>query len=172
MKILSVLFSVFLFLSCNSNKKEILIDIQKDVINANYFGNGAQWDPYCEAELWGAPMTEKEWEIVFKRVGFMKMSLVRCMINSPLRYYNTIDGSYNRDRNIESLKRMLGFCQKNNITVMFGEFNSPTPQMRTDQKWISMAVNYLNYLVIESGYTCIKYYIPCNEPDGDWSIFK
>ncbi len=160
------LLSVF---SCNQMVNEIKItDV---VVNGNYLGNGAEWDPYCEAELWGAPMTEEMWIKIFERTDFMRMSIVRCMINSPLRYYNKETGRYDKERNSESLKRMLAYCQSNNITVMFGEFNPPRPELKLDEKWVKMAVNYLDYLVNECGFTCIKYYIPTNEPDGNWSVY-
>ncbi|MFA5849922.1 MAG: hypothetical protein WC833_08560 [Bacteroidales bacterium] len=168
----SILYSlVCLLFIFSCSKKDVKIDIGPDIINPNYLGNGAEWDPYCEAEMWGTPVTEEMWKTIFERTDYMKMSIVRCMINSPFRYYNNETGEFERDRNIESLKRMLSYCQKNNITVMYGEFNPPSPALKNDMRWISMSVKYLNYLVVDCGFNCIKYFIPANEPDGSWSFY-
>ena len=117
--ILSSLVCLLFILSCS--KKDIQIDIGPDIINASYLGNGAEWDPYCEAELWGATVTEEMWKTIFERTDYMRMSIVRCMINSPFRYYDVKTGKFEKERNVESLKKMLSYCQKNNITVMSQE---------------------------------------------------
>jgi len=168
-KILLSIIAVFMSVSCSSTLTEV--KITNSVINGGYLGNGAEWDPYCEADMWGAPMTPEMWNKIFERTDFMKMSIVRCMISSPFRYFNAKTQEYEKERNSESLKTLLSYCQKNNIIVMFGEFNPPNRKLKLDAKWVKMSVNYLNYLVIESGFTCIKYYIPTNEPDGYWSVY-
>ncbi len=168
-KLLLSIITLVILSSCSKNLIEV--KISNNIINADYLGNGAEWDPYCEADMWGAPMTPEMWNKVFERTDFMKMSLVRCMISSPFRYFNPNTQEYDKERNVESLKTLLSYCQKNNITVMFGEFNPPRRELKLDKKWVKMAVNYINYLVIECGYTCIKYYIPTNEPDGYWSVY-
>ena len=168
-KFLLIFISAMTMLSCSKNLVEY--SVSNEVINPGYLGNGAEWDPYCEADMWGAPMSPEMWNKIFERTDFMKMSIVRCMISSPFRYFNSKTQEYDKERNSESLKKLLSYCQKNNITVMFGEFNPPNRKLKLDTKWVKMAVNYLNFLVVESGYTCIKYYIPTNEPDGYWSVY-
>lgn len=145
------------------------MEITQNVINGNYIGNGVQWDPYPEAEEWGAPVSEEDWEKLYHRLDYMKPQYVRCLINSPFRYYNAETGEYEKERNIESLKKVLQYCQDNDITVLFGEFNPPTWEMKDDPEWIEMAANYLNYLVNDLGFDCIEYYNLFNEPDGDWA---
>ena len=49
---------------------------------------------------------------------------------------------------------------------MYGEYNPPTWDMKQDQKWVDMSVDYLNYLVNDLGFSCIKYFVIFNEPDG------
>lgn len=99
----------------------------------------------------------------------MRPPYIRCMINSPYRYYNKETGSYDRNRHLESLVRLLQYCTDRHICVIFGEYNPPSFEMRQDQKWIDMSVDYLNYLVNERHLTCIKYFVIFNEPDGDWA---
>jgi len=41
-----------------------------------------------------------------------------------------------------------------------------------DPKWIHIIVKYLDYLMNEKGYTCLKYYNLVNEPDGSWASTK
>ena len=155
--------------SAKSVKKELSITISSEVINASYIGNGAEWDPYDEARSWGAEVSDKDWETLFKRVDFMKMRYVRCMINSPYRYFDAATGKYDKTRNIKSISKLLGYCTSHKISVIFGEYNPPTWSMKQDDKWVDMSVDYLNYLVNDMGFSCIKYFILFNEPDGDWS---
>lgn len=157
------------FTACNNQKANITLKISNEVINSNYVGNGVQWDPYDEAERWGSPISDADWQKLYTRLDFMKPNFVRCLINSPYRYFDAKTGKYDKTRNIESISKLLAYCQKNNITVLFGEFNPPTWDMKQDSKWIDMAVDYLNYLVNDLGFTCIKYYNLFNEPDGNWS---
>jgi len=155
--------------SCIKNKSVITVTVTGEVFNSGYIGNGAQWDAYPEAEAWGSGISDSDWQKLYKRLDFMKPNFIRCLINSPYNYYDAETGKYDKTRNIDPMINLLSYCQKNNITVLFGEFNPPTWSMKQDTAWIRMAVDYLNYLVVEQGFTCIKYYNLFNEPDGDWS---
>lgn len=155
--------------NAKAKREEIKITISSEVINAGYIGNGAEWDPYDEAESWGAPVSDKDWETLFKRVDFMKLRYVRCMINSPYRYFDAVNGKYDKNRNIKSISKLLDYCTKHNVTVIFGEYNPPKWSMMQDDKWVNMSVDYLNYLVNDLGFSCIKYFTIFNEPDGDWA---
>jgi hypothetical protein len=166
----TLIYVIVIFLgACKSNQHQINVAVTDEVINPNYIGNGVQWDAYPEAEIWGAAVSEDDWNKLYKRLDFMKPNYVRCMINSPFRYFDPETGAYDRTRNIEPLARLLQYCQDNNITVLFGEFNPPTWEMKDDPRWIAMAADYLNYLVNHLGFTCIKYYNLFNEPDGNWA---
>ncbi len=172
MKIKNIIKAIALsmvILSCSAPKEELQITVSSDIINADYIGNGVEWDPYDEAEAWGSSISEADWQKLFKRLDFMRMGYVRCMINSPFRYYDAETGKYDKTRNIESLSRVLKYCTDNNITVMYGEYNPPTWDMKADQRWVDMSVDYLNYLVNDLGFSCIKYFVIFNEPDGDWA---
>lgn len=153
---------------CSTNA-DVTVNISDEVINANYIGNGVEWDPYDEAESWGAPLSNEDWNMIFSRLDYMRPAYVRCMINSPFRYFDAQTGNYAPTRNFDSIGKLLDYCQKNNITVVYGEYNPPTWDMKQDQKWIDMSVDYLNMLVNEKGYTCIKHFVIFNEPDGDWA---
>ena len=157
-------------LTASCSKHDVVeVEVSNEVVNPDYIGNGVEWDPYDEAELWGSSISDADWDTLFKRLDFMRPQYVRCMINSPFRYYDAKTGKYDKTRNIQSISRLLSYCTKNDITVVFGEYNPPTWEMKEDQRWIDMSVDYLNYLVNDLGFSCIKHYVIFNEPDGDWA---
>ena len=159
-----------LLFSCSEKRNgEVEVMISDRPVSTGYIGNGVEWDPYDEAEAWGAEVSEEDWQKLFRRIDFMRPGYVRCMINSPYRYFNPETGTYNKTRNIESLKKLLQYCTDRNITVMYGEYNPPTWEMKEDQRWVDMSVDYLNYLVNDLGFSCIRYFVIFNEPDGDWA---
>ncbi len=164
-----LLISLFLATACSPREAGIPVVLSDEVINPAYVGNGVQWDPYDEAERWGAPVSDADWQKLYTRLDFMQPRFVRCLINSPYRYYDRKTKSYDKERNEESISKLLSYCQENNITVLFGEYNPPDWSMKQDTAWINMAVDYLNFLVNEKGFSCIRYYNLFNEPDGNWS---
>lgn len=168
-KINILLNGLLLGMAAACTPKEVTeITVSPEVINADYIGNGAEWDPYDEAEAWGSSISDEDWKTLYKRLDFMKPQYVRCMINSPYRYYDSESGKYDKTRNIESISRLLEYCTKQGITVIYGEYNPPTWDMKEDQKWVDMSVDYLNYLVNDLGFSCIKHFVIFNEPDGSW----
>lgn len=148
---------------------DLTLNLTEEITNHSYIGNGIEWDPYDEAESWGAPLSENDWNKLFSRLDYMRPAYVRCMINSPFRYYDAATGEYQSSRNFSSMEKLLDYCRKNDIMVVFGEYNPPAWSMKQDQKWVDMSVDYLNMLVNEKGYTCIKHFVIFNEPDGDWA---
>jgi hypothetical protein len=159
--------SSFLWIACASSVMKI--SVSNDIINHGYIGNGVEWDPYDEAESWGTAISDSDWETLFNRLDYMRPPYIRCMINSPYRYYDKSNGKYDRLRHLGSIVRLLKYCTERGISVVFGEYNPPTFEMKQDQKWIDMSVDYLNYLVNDLHLTCIKYFVIFNEPDGNWA---
>ena len=162
-----IIIAVLLYACCS--KEEAKITVTSEVINAAFTGIGVEWDPYDEAADWGNDLSNEDWDKLYRRLDFMRPRFVRCMINSPYKYYNSTTGEYDRDKNIRGLKKLLQYCQDNNITVMYGEYNPPTWDMKADQRWVDMSVDYLSYLVSDLGFSCIKYFVIFNEPDGNWA---
>lgn len=145
------------------------VTVNDKVINSGYIGNGAEWDPYDEAVSWGCGISDPDWKTLYARVDVMSMGYVRCMINSPYLYWDAERAVYDRDRNINNIKKILQYCQDNDITVIYGEFNPPAPSMKDSQQWVEMSVQYLDWLVNGLGFDCIRYFVTFNEPDGDWA---
>lgn len=164
------LLSPLLFGACHSSSDNIVsLTVSEEVINSSYIGNGVEWDPYDEAEAWGSKISDEDWDKLFSRLDYMRPAYVRCMINSPYHYYEYSTGNYVPEKHLESISRLLDYCQRRDIMVVYGEYNPPKWDLREDQGWIDMSVDYLNKLVNEKGFDCIKYFVIFNEPDGDWA---
>ena len=162
------LATAVLFSACDAGQA-LRVEVTDRVISSDYVGNGVEWDPYDEAEAWGAEVSDADWAKLSERLDFMRPGYVRCMINSPYRYYDAATGRYDRMRNLASLRRLLQYCQDNGITVAYGEYNPPTWAMKDSQQWVEMSVDYLNFLVCDLGFDCIRHFIIFNEPDGNWA---
>lgn len=162
------LAAAVLFSACDA-RQALRVEVTDRVISSDYVGNGVEWDPYDEAEAWGAEVSDADWAKLSERLDFMRPGYVRCMINSPYRYYDAATGRYDRMRNLASLRRLLQYCQDNGITVAYGEYNPPTWAMKDSQQWVEMSVDYLNFLVCDLGFDCIRHFIIFNEPDGNWA---
>lgn len=145
------------------------VDVTSEVINPGYVGNGIEWDPYDEAASWGCQISDEDWQKIFDRLDYMKPQYVRCMINSRYVYYDAGTGKYDRDLSSGNLIKLLTYCQENDIMVIYGEYNPPTWEMKDSPEWVRMSVDFLNYLVTEKGFDCIKHFIIFNEPDGNWA---
>ena len=156
-----------LLLTAAGCSRPVSLTVTDEVINPCYLGNGVEWDPYDEALSWGSEVSEEDWNKLFERLDYMKPQYVRCMINSPFTYFNGT--GFDDNRNAAYLKKLLGYCQKNDILVVYGEYNPPTWEMKDSPAWVKASVKHLNYLVGENGFTCIKYFVIFNEPDGDWA---
>lgn len=178
--------------SCVSSPEALKIDPTK-IVTEDYLGNGVQWSAYPHADTenaeWGLLMTDEKWERNFHRLSYMQPKLLRVVDQANWRYMVGFDKAgnpildFNTDE-VKAVERILKYAQSNDITVLFGEWGTPYKMHDTtfghsdkfdgadDPKWISSIVEYLNYLIIEKGYTCIKHYNLINEPNGDWASTK
>ncbi len=143
------------------------LTVTDEVINAGLFGNGVEWDPYDEALSWGSEVSDADWEKLYERMDFMKPQYVRCMINSPYLYYD--GGRFRPERNSRNILKLLSFCQSRGVSVVYGEFNPPDWSLKGSDEWVRMSVAYLDWLVSENGFTCIRNFVIFNEPDGNWA---
>ena len=167
MRNFSLTIFMSLLLTAAGCSRPVVLTVTDEVINPCYLGNGVEWDPYDEALSWGSEVSEADWNTLFERLDFMKPQYVRCMINSPFTYYN--GKGFDDERNAASIKKLLGYCQRNGILVVYGEYNPPTWEMKASTDWVKASVKHLNWLVGENGFTCIRHFVIFNEPDGDWA---
>lgn len=162
----ALLCTLSVLCSC-SEKKTVTVSVSDVAVSRDFIGNGVEWDPYDEAAAWGSELSDADWQTLYSRLDHMRPGYVRCMINSPYKYY--VDGSFRKENNIADLCKLLDYCQKHDITVVYGEFNPPDWSMKDSPEWVRMSVDYLEYLVCGLGYDCIKYFVIFNEPDGNWA---
>lgn len=159
---------VMVMLACGCSSEERLqVSVTDTVLQSGYLGNGVEWDPYDEVPGWGVELSEEDWHTLAARMDFMRPGFVRCMVGGQNLYWN--EGRYEPERNAASLFHLLDFCQQRGIEVVYGEFNPPDKSLKGDQGWVKMSVDYLDYLVQEKGFDCIRHFIIFNEPDGDWA---
>ena len=48
-----------LLVSCAHSDNRLTVNVSQEVVTSGYIGNGVEWDPYDEAESWGAPFLTK-----------------------------------------------------------------------------------------------------------------
>lgn len=159
---------VMVMLACGCSRTERLrVSVSETVLQSSYLGNGVEWDPYDEAPGWGVEVSDADWKKLTARMDFLRPGFIRCMIGGQNLYYD--HGTYDRERNAEPLLKLLAYCQERGIEVLFGEFNPPDKSLKADPAWVKMSVDYLDWLVQEKGFDCIRHFILFNEPDGDWA---
>ncbi|GJM62454.1 hypothetical protein PEDI_30060 [Persicobacter diffluens] len=178
--------------ACSSNIPQgSLVTIAPENISCDqYIGNGVQWSAYPHADSedaqWGALMDNPaKWDTLYQRLDYMQPQFIRVMDQANWRYYEGLDAAgmpiVNFDRpEMMALYRLLDYCQSRNITVVIGEWGTPHHMHEVEKKearldgaddprWTKMIIQYLNHLIHEKGYTCLKYYNLINEPNGDWA---
>jgi len=191
MKLFGLFASLCLILSACAVETEKIIWVEPGkTITSSYIGNGVQWSAYPHADApdaeWGPIMTQEKWDMVFKRLDYMKPQLVRVMDQANWRYLEGFDKKGKpvldfESPEMKSLYKLLDYCQKNEISVLIGEWGCPF-QMHdsavntlgsfkgaNDPEWIAIIVKLLDNLINTKGYSCIKYYNLVNEPNGYWA---
>ncbi len=175
MKNIAITISVLLFFVLpdlgysQSNQTTVTINTT-DVINNSYIGNGAEWDPYQlnYGKVKFKP-SDINWQKLYGRLNFMRPQFIRVMINTTSLIKNgKLDVAYNHLQ----MSKILGYCQKHGVTVVFGDWGDHMVSSKTNEinrANLSYAARYVKYLINDKGYTCIKYYNMVNEPNGYWS---
>ncbi|WP_282035472.1 cellulase family glycosylhydrolase [Saccharicrinis aurantiacus] len=141
-------------------------------VSTNFIGNGAQWGGYDIIEDWTGSndFNDADWAKMKKRIDFMRPPFIRIMIDANWNY--TTNGEYTPEKSTAAFHNMLQYCTDNNITVMFGEWGHQFidgDRNNINEQWLDRSIQFLDMLINERGYTCIKHYNMVNEPNGDWS---
>lgn len=169
-KILIFFLSTFI-ISCSQKEPDAIISIDTSiVINDSYIGNGAQWDPYqLDYGKGKLEISEADWKKLYDRLDFMRPQFIRIMINTS----SFLDkGKFVPEKGMETLSKMLDYCQSRDVTVMFGDWGWSvinTKEAKINDKNMKHAAELVDHLINEKGYTCIKYYNLINEPNGYWA---
>ena len=60
------LAAAVLFSACDAGQT-LRVEVTDRVISSDYVGNGVEWDPYDEAEAWGAEVSDADWAKLSER---------------------------------------------------------------------------------------------------------
>ena len=158
---------------------EPMVEVREDQVACDRFiGFGAEWDV---ANYVPCGLTDAEFEVVAKRVRWMRLPVARVMMLTRWCYF---DGSrFDWDTpEMRMLYRQLDVCQELGTTVFLTDWGSEEPwttapglEGAENPKYAEVIGAYLDHLIREKGYTCIKYFILVNEPNwqvGDWERWK
>lgn len=165
------LLSLSLFIACRmsafSQSTTLVEPSTTNPLDGPFLGFGAEWDGrgYMYAKF-----TDADWSLVEQRIQWMRLPLVRIMMLSGWCY--TGNNGYRWDsEEMKLLLRQLDFCEAHGIAVMLTDWGVNDTWMRIpdikrmdDPKYAEIISTYLQYLLNEKKYTCIKYFIFTNEP--------
>lgn len=160
---------MILWSSLAASQTKVSFDFENK-INSNYIGNGVQWDPYQLDYGHGKmELSETEWQKIYHRLDFMRPNLIRVVHNTAELMK---DGKLNPMKNFDQVRHILDYCQKHDITVVFGDWGWGLADAKSktfDKRKVELAADYVIWLIKKKGYSCIKYYNLINEPNGYWS---
>jgi alpha-galactosidase len=149
------------------------------VCKESFGGFGAEMDPWLWNELHRSKgVTDRDTELIAARVREMRLSLARIFVNkmcfNPSQDHRTF--TWDSD-GMRSLEHTLRLCQSNQIEailcpVAFGAKPNhlwdgpaaPGPDEAV-QAWSAV----VEHLIKRKGFTCIRWWQVCNEPDGGWT---
>ena len=155
----------------------VVIDEAK-VTTRKFLGFGAEWDSYAYDDN---KVDDQDFALIEKRMAWMEIPLVRMMMIAKWCYLG--DGVYDWNTgDMQQLYRHLDLCQKLGITVYLTEWGCndswldiPDIEKISDKKYAEIIGTYLDYLIGERKYTCIKGFILSNEPNLSgygWDAWK
>lgn len=154
---------------------EIDIDIdERNSVYNDFQGFGAEWD---SRHYNLNKVTDDDFRIISERIDWMKTSFVRIMMLAKWCFVS--DGKYDWDNeDMKALYRHLDYCQSRGVTVLLTEWGIERDWVKInginyvdDSRFINIIVDYLDFLINEKGYTCIKYFSLVNEPNYEVQDF-
>lgn len=171
-------------------ERNMVVIREEESVVASFLGFGAEWDPKfwtmgtfkLDEDFKGeVTVTEADWDLVVKRIRWMRLPFVRMMICS--RWLSAGDGKFDwTNKHMQSLYRHLDVCQKEKIGVILTDWGCEPAWLKVpgiadvaDPKYAETIGTYLDYLINTKGYTCIQYFVMVNEPEGevrDWNRWK
>ena len=150
----------------------------KEVISKHFLGFGAEWD---SSGYLAAGISKEDFDIIQNRVEWMRLPVARIMMQSKWCYKG--NGKYKwKSKQMKALYRHLDVCQRLGTTVFFTDWGCERKWLRCpgvakteDPMYAEIIGTYMDHLLNEKGYSCIKYFIMVNEPNfevRDWERWK
>lgn len=171
MLVLSVVPIVFI---AGAGYQPIVVD-ESSVVCTDFLGLGAEWDPRAYG-MHG--VTDEQFAVAAKRLEYMRLPLVRMMMLTKWCWRG--DGTYDWDsEEMRLLYRHLDTCQRLGISVFLSDWgcerewtSAPGVKDTADPVYAQAIGGYLDYLIHERGYDCIRYFILANEPNYEIGNFE
>jgi len=152
---------------------QVTVDLAAPICT-NLLGFGVQWSAYPEFDI-----REEAWQKVFERLDFMRVPLVRLMVNART-FCEGFDAQgrplYQWDSNsMRKMYRLLDYCERRQVKVVLGEWHHaaagevrPNTQAdaSADAHWHRCIADLVEHLRHERHYTCVVYYNLLNEPNS------
>ena len=146
-----------------------------------FLGFGAEWDPKFWADYnLNLDVAEADWQLVVKRIRWMRLPIVRMMMLT--RWCRRADGSFDwQSPQMKGLYRHLDVCQACGITVVLTDWGcatwtkAPGLSGTADPKYAEAIGTYMDHLINQRGYSCIKCFVLVNEPNYEaesWQAWK
>lgn len=155
-----------------------IIEITNTPLCENFMGFGVEWDSngYLPNNI-----TDDDFELIKKRVQWMKFPVVRVMMLSKWCYKGNGIFDWN-SKEMQILYRNLDLCEELGITVFLTDWGCEAswltiPEIRQtdDPKYANIIGEYMTYLKEVKKYDCIQYFIFGNEPNlevKNWKRWK
>ena len=141
---------------------------------APFAGIGAEWDPF----FWNVynqsrGLNQADWDLITSRIKEMQVPIVRMYTQY---YFATFDPDlevWNFDKQrMQSLYKYLDFACRNDMHVMLDEWNwgfwYNYRGVPTEYRYAQGVAKFVKELIVNRGYTCIKYLLIGNEPDYEF----
>jgi hypothetical protein len=147
---------------------------QNKFVSRDFLGFGAEWD---SRNYPGIGVTDEEFALIRKRIEWMRMPVARIMMICHWCYKGNDEYDFESEQML-ALYRHLDLCEERGMTVLLTDWgcepdwlNCPDVKDISDPKYADIIVVYMKHLLDVKGYTCIKHFIMCNEPNFEVGNF-
>ncbi|MBA2481973.1 MAG: hypothetical protein H0V44_15005 [Planctomycetes bacterium] len=166
-------------------EETVVIDVDQPICRS-FLGFGAEWDPkfwtmgtfeFKKDVAGPVAVDEADWELVRKRLTWMRVKLVRMMMLTG--WCTTGDGTFTYDNaHMRSLFRHLDLCREEGIEVILVDWGVASWTKidgftGTDDPRYAQAIGeYLEELIVRRKYDCIRSLTLVNEPNLEAESFE
>jgi len=161
------------FSAAQAGEEPVMLTVDRSAVACQSFlGFGAEWDPgFWDQWNLRAGVTEADWDLVVKRIAWMKIPVVRMMMQ--VKWCRDGQGHFDWDRpQMRNVYRYLDVCQQQGITVILADWGCEPGWLKVpdiadvgDPTYAAAIGTYMDHLVNGKNYSCIKYFIMVNEPN-------
>ena len=170
----------------SSNKKDenVVVFTANDKVQASFGGLGVEWGTYEDTDK----LVEGGWDTIIRHMDHLGAARIRLMTNYDW-FCQNFDDKGTADKNDDTwtynfankyannMFEILNYCETHQIDVAFGAWNvianlsededewGMMEDVTSDIRWAKISADFLDFLVNQKGYTCIKWFVNSNEPN-------